>query len=100
MREEHEDAVETAVEVGVAFWLEELQAQVGEDGGFEELDELVDLDEHVDCHFDVGEGLEEVVGLFVGLGEQAEGDCCDGVVAPGAEEGDEEGLAVSAVPGS
>lgn len=37
--------------------------------------------------------LDDVVGVFVGLGEEAEGDCRDGVVAPGFEEGDEEGLA-------
>lgn len=44
LREQHEEAVEAFVEVGEALGLEELHAEVGEDGGFEELDQLVDLD--------------------------------------------------------
>lgn len=69
--EEHEDAVEAFVEVGVFFGFEELEAEVwmcwlgcevlrwrgrltGEDGGLEELNQFVDLDQHVDCHFELG----------------------------------------------
>ncbi|KAI7242226.1 hypothetical protein KC330_g82 [Hortaea werneckii] len=41
--------------------------------------------------------LQQVVGLFVGLGEEAEAEGGYGVDAPGAEEDGEEGLAVPAV---
>ena len=75
-----------------ALWLEELHAQVGEDGRFEELDELVDLDEGVDCHLHVCEGLQEVVSLLVGLCEKTEGECGDRVTTPGFEEDGEERL--------
>lgn len=94
MGEEHEQPVQAFIEVGIAFGLEELEAEVGEDGGFEELHEFVDLDEHGEGHFEVGEDLKEGVGLFVGLGEEAETEGRDGVVGPGAEEGGEESLAI------
>lgn len=92
--QEHEEAVKAFIEVGVAFWFEELEAQVSEDGGLEELHEFVDLDEHGERHFQVCEDLQEEVRLFVGLGEETEGEGGDGVVGPGAEEGGEEDLAV------
>ena len=39
----------------------------------------------------IGEDEEEVIGLFVGLCEQAEGDGGHSVDGPGAEEDREEG---------
>lgn len=69
MGEEHEQAVKTLVEMWVFLGLKELYAQVWtivrktisscrrrrtcEDGRFEELDELVNLDECVDSHLHV-----------------------------------------------
>ena len=69
LRQEHEEAVKAFVEVGVAFWFEQLKSEIceerdqqlrekrgrattltGEDWRLEKLDELVDLDEHVHCH--------------------------------------------------
>jgi hypothetical protein len=78
--------------------LEELQAQVREDGRFEQLGELVKLDKKVnrhlyavkyasctnDCNLKVAELLDERTGMVVHLREKAEIECCNGVVAPGA----------------
>ena len=55
--EEHEQAIHALVKMRIALWLEELHAEVGEYGRFEELDKLVDLNECVDGHFHVGKGL-------------------------------------------
>lgn len=82
------------------------------DGGLEKLHELVDLNEHVDRHFQLGtfennrlvweprdrgqvihvQNLEKVVGLLVSLGEQTQRECGDRVMAPRSEKGNEEHL--------
>ena len=56
------------------------------------------MDEHVDRHFNVCKDLQQVVRLFVGLCQQAQRYRGNGVVAPGPEERDEEGLAVPCIP--
>lgn len=80
-----------------------------EDWGFKKLDKLVYLDEHIDCHFEVGtssvsiclgtvgqylQDLEQMVGLLIRLSKEAEREGCHGVVTPRLEERDKERLGI------
>lgn len=94
LREQHEEAVETLVKVGVFLGFQELETEVGEHGGLEEVHELVDLDQQGNGDLELGNDGEEVGRLFVCLCEETERKGCHGVVAPRAEERYEERLAV------
>src|SRR4051812_15412691 len=59
-----------------------------EDWALEELDQFINLNEHIHSHFQVGEYLEKIVCLLIGLSEQAKRKCGYSIVAPGAEKGD------------
>jgi len=56
------------------------------------------LDEHVNRHFNVGKDLQQIIRLFVRLCQQAQRYRSNGIVAPRAEERDEQGLAVPCIP--
>lgn len=94
LREQHEEAVETLVKVGVFLRFQELETEVGEHGRFKEVHELVDLDQQGDGDLELGNDGEEVGRLFVCLCKETKRKGCHGVVAPRAEERYEERLAV------
>lgn len=70
--------------------VEQLEAEEGEDGGLEQLDQLVDLLHQSRGDLDLAELLHEARGVLVVLRQEADGERGDGVVAPAAVEGGEE----------
>jgi len=82
--QQHQQAIQSLDQVGVVLHIEQLQAQVGEDGAFDELYQLVDLHQEVYRHLQISELLDEVVGVSVVLREETERHGGHGVVAPGA----------------
>ena len=70
---------------------------------------FINLYKHIDRHFEFRtrivsmrrqrtssnlQYLKKVVGLFVCLGKKTQGESRDSIVAPGSEQGHEEGLAI------
>uniref|UniRef100_A0A2D4J6U3 Uncharacterized protein n=1 Tax=Micrurus lemniscatus lemniscatus TaxID=129467 RepID=A0A2D4J6U3_MICLE len=88
--QEHEQPVEGLEEVRVAFHVQQLQAEIGKDRAFNQLDQLVNLNQEIDCNLQVSKLLDEVIGVLVILSEEAQGNGGDWIVAPGAVETAEE----------
>lgn len=70
--QQHQQAIQCLYQVWVVLHIQELQAQVGENGALDELHQLVNLHQEIHRHLQVSKLLDEVIGVLVVLREEAE----------------------------
>ena len=77
-------------EVWISCWLQQLQPEVGEDRGFQQLHQPIYLYQHLNSHGQIGICCDDITGVAVGPCQKAQAEHRSGTVAPAAVQAVEE----------